>query len=322
MKQFKNILICIDDFDRDESVVRFVEGMVRIAETESVHLVYVPPDLWQPRVVSAPIGEIPPIVSRDFAVDFNMEEQRERFENLRNHCLDEMPDCEVTSHVVAGSPLFEILEYALTRNVDLIAMRRSFGDSSEKGSRALLVRRVTRKATCSVLCIPENAKFEANRILVPHRNSECSQNAFVEACAIAESTRGIIDALNIYQVNSYYMYAGVPLSTHIANLEKYAQHETQMLLDKVVLGNAEIRLSFLPDLDADPARVILRHAEENTSDMIVIGARGRTGAAGVLLGTVTEQLIQKAPMPVLAVKQKGECIGFLKALIEVMGFER
>ena len=53
----------------------------------------------------------------------------------------------------------------------------------------------------------------------------------------------------------------------------------------------------------------------------MIGARGRTGAAGVLLGTVTEQLIRKSPSPVLAVKKKGECLGVLRALLVVVGDE-
>jgi nucleotide-binding universal stress UspA family protein len=52
--------------------------------------------------------------------------------------------------------------------------------------------------------------------------------------------------------------------------------------------------------------------------LIVIGARGRTGAAGILLGTVTEQLIRVSPVPVLAIKNKGECIGVLRALQQLM----
>ena len=53
----------------------------------------------------------------------------------------------------------------------------------------------------------------------------------------------------------------------------------------------------------------------------MIGARGRTGTAGVLLGTVTEQLIRKSPSPVLAVKKKGECLGVLRALLVIAGDE-
>ncbi len=61
--------------------------------------------------------------------------------------------------------------------------------------------------------------------------------------------------------------------------------------------------------------IILSILGDGRGKAVVIGARGRTGAAGVLLGTVTEQLIRQSPAPVLAVKKKGECIGLLRALL-------
>ena len=46
-----------------------------------------------------------------------------------------------------------------------------------------------------------------------------------------------------------------------------------------------------------------------------------TGAAGVLLGTLTEQLIRESPSPVLAVKKKGECVGLLRVMLIIAGPE-
>jgi nucleotide-binding universal stress UspA family protein len=74
----------------------------------------------------------------------------------------------------------------------------------------------------------------------------------------------------------------------------------------------------LPDHRLDPVKVILERCKKTSCDLIVIGARGRTGAAGILLGTVTEQLIRVSPVPVLAIKKKGECIGVLRALQQLM----
>ncbi len=67
--------------------------------------------------------------------------------------------------------------------------------------------------------------------------------------------------------------------------------------------------------------VILEELGSRQDRAVVIGARGRTGAAGVLLGTVTEQLIRRSPSPVLAVKRKGECLGLLRALLVIAGPE-
>lgn len=49
--------------------------------------------------------------------------------------------------------------------------------------------------------------------------------------------------------------------------------------------------------------------------MIVIGAKGRSLAALVLLGSVTEKLIETTHVPILAVKKKGSGMGFLEALL-------
>ncbi|WP_017872594.1 universal stress protein [Candidatus Caldatribacterium saccharofermentans] len=52
----------------------------------------------------------------------------------------------------------------------------------------------------------------------------------------------------------------------------------------------------------DPAEEIARFAEENGADLIVMGTHGRTGLAGILLGSVTVGVIRKTCIPVMVVK--------------------
>ena len=47
---------------------------------------------------------------------------------------------------------------------------------------------------------------------------------------------------------------------------------------------------------------IIRYARENDVDLIVLGTHGRTGLAHVLLGSVAEKVVRKAPCPVLTVR--------------------
>ena len=55
--------------------------------------------------------------------------------------------------------------------------------------------------------------------------------------------------------------------------------------------------------DGNPAAEILSLAQESHCDLIVIGTHGRTGVGRLLMGSVAEQLVRKAPCPVLTVKQ-------------------
>jgi nucleotide-binding universal stress UspA family protein len=45
-------------------------------------------------------------------------------------------------------------------------------------------------------------------------------------------------------------------------------------------------------------------AREKDIDLIVIGTHGRTGLAHMLIGSVAEKVVRKAPCPVLSVKSK------------------
>jgi nucleotide-binding universal stress UspA family protein len=54
--------------------------------------------------------------------------------------------------------------------------------------------------------------------------------------------------------------------------------------------------------EGDPATEIVRAATDTRCDLIVLGTHGRTGLARLLMGSVAEQVVRKAPCPVLTVK--------------------
>ncbi|MES3516784.1 MAG: universal stress protein [Natronomonas sp.] len=51
-----------------------------------------------------------------------------------------------------------------------------------------------------------------------------------------------------------------------------------------------------------PAREIVRFAEENDVEQIIIGNHGRSGVSRVLLGSVAEKVIRRASIPVTVVR--------------------
>jgi len=56
-------------------------------------------------------------------------------------------------------------------------------------------------------------------------------------------------------------------------------------------------------LAGDPASVILRTAEKDNVDLIVMGTHGRRGITRLLMGSVAEEVVRKAPCAVVTVKQ-------------------
>lgn len=52
-----------------------------------------------------------------------------------------------------------------------------------------------------------------------------------------------------------------------------------------------------------PARTIVRFADDGGYDHVVIGSHGRTGASRILLGSVAERVLRRASVPVTVVRQ-------------------
>jgi nucleotide-binding universal stress UspA family protein len=54
--------------------------------------------------------------------------------------------------------------------------------------------------------------------------------------------------------------------------------------------------------EGNPAAVIVDVARETGASLIVLGTHGRTGLSRILMGSIAEEVLRKAPCPVLTVK--------------------
>jgi nucleotide-binding universal stress UspA family protein len=54
--------------------------------------------------------------------------------------------------------------------------------------------------------------------------------------------------------------------------------------------------------EGTPFSEIVRFAKEQQIDLIIMGTHGHTGLTHMLLGSVTEKVVRKAPCPVLTVR--------------------
>ncbi len=133
------------------------------------------------------------------------------------------------------------------------------------------------------------------RILHPTDFSERSDNAFRLACALARDHNAPLLVLHVEAPAVIYgegmMAAPPPRYTEDLRqqLRAVQAHDPRIVLEhKLVEG--------------DPATEILRVAAEADCDLIVMGTHGWTGLRRLLMGSVAETVVRKAPCPVLTVK--------------------
>ncbi len=135
-------------------------------------------------------------------------------------------------------------------------------------------------------------------ILYPTDFSGESQLAFETACVLANARHGRLVVLHVERP---------PLSnlggtTLVPPLP--SEYEHQSLLEQLKTfqpSGADISVEHRLEY-GDPESVILEVAKEIGADLIVMGTHGRTGLRRILLGSVAEHVLRKAPCPVLTVR--------------------
>ncbi|NLW50672.1 MAG: universal stress protein [Candidatus Brocadiaceae bacterium] len=97
-----------------------------------------------------------------------------------------------------------------------------------------------------------------------------------------------------------YSLAGVPnLALPIEEVEDAARKHLQQAVEacRAVHADTEGILR-----TGSPFVEIINCARETEADLIVVGTHGRTGLSHMLIGSVAEKVVRKAPCPVLSVK--------------------
>jgi nucleotide-binding universal stress UspA family protein len=144
--------------------------------------------------------------------------------------------------------------------------------------------------------------IQFKKILCPVDFSKYSDYALDYAVELAQLFDGDLRLLHVVEVPFLpsYAMAGVPdLSIPIEQIEEGAQEGMQQLLAKV-RGRWERTES---EVRTGTAFVeIINYAREAEIDLIVIGTHGRSGLRHMIIGSVAEKIVRKAPCPVLTVK--------------------
>jgi len=134
----------------------------------------------------------------------------------------------------------------------------------------------------------------AKRILVPTDFSDCSKSALHLAVAMANGERETtVTVLHVVEpaVPAYDDELGVlepkALKTEMEALAASRDHDVQIDA-KICYG--------------EPSNEILDFAENHAIDLIVMGAHGKRGLLGVLVGNTADHVMRKATCPVLMVR--------------------
>ncbi|TMQ13132.1 MAG: universal stress protein [Deltaproteobacteria bacterium] len=137
-------------------------------------------------------------------------------------------------------------------------------------------------------------------ILVPIDFSPCAEHALDYACALAGKLGARIHLVNA--IATTLPELSIALTDQMISTWRV---NNAALLDKLVADRRSLAtFGEVMVIDDDARDAIVKAARSVRADLIIIGTHGRRGISRMLLGSVAEDVVRRAPCPVLAVRQE------------------
>jgi nucleotide-binding universal stress UspA family protein len=139
--------------------------------------------------------------------------------------------------------------------------------------------------------------FRIQTILHPTDFSPPAGHAFEVACALARDHGARLVLLHVKPPPQVLFGKMGPVVVEPPDLRRTLQEQLDRLRPAESPLHVERRLA-----EGDAAAEIVKTAREVGSELVVMGTHGRTGLRRLLLGSVAEQVLRRAPCPVLTLR--------------------
>jgi nucleotide-binding universal stress UspA family protein len=150
--------------------------------------------------------------------------------------------------------------------------------------------------------------LQVRRILLPTDFSGCANYALPYAAAIARAVEATVICVNVVEpIVPAVGYTGMAEAMPIAEMSEQMEESAERELPDV-MSCEELRGLKVEEVigHGDAAAEIVRVADEQNVDLIVISSHGRTGLGRIIFGSTAEAVVRHARCPVLVVKPPDE----------------
>jgi hypothetical protein len=207
-------------------------------------------------------------------------------DTIRAEAIAAGVSCE--THLIHGQTVDqEIVDLADRVKADIIVM----GRRGRRGLARMMLGHATAQvighAHCNVLVVPRAAEMEGRHILLATDGSRFAEAAAVTAASLARLCKAGVTVVS------------VTVQSHAPERRAEAEQAVQRAVGHMRSEGTDAEGAVL---DGHPADVIAALAREKHADLIVTGSHGRTGLERVLLGSVSERILNETPCAVLVVK--------------------
>lgn len=241
------------------------------------------------------------------------EEERERqLIEAQSYLTGLVPEANIGDLVSAvtycGDPGALILDEAAAQGADLIVMSTHGRSGWGQWIYGSVAGQILHAAPIPVLlvspqCRPPRVPLEGARILVPHDGSSLADAIVQPATDLTRRLGGEIRLVKVVGPSSFLTMEDVPDFADLP-IEVTDVPEATGMLDTVAerIHRQDVSASVQVLQSRDPVGSILEAAHAWDADLIAMATHGHGGLARLVIGSIAQGIVQKADLPVFALR--------------------
>jgi nucleotide-binding universal stress UspA family protein len=259
--------------------------------------------------VSIPVFLLqPPLLVTELPTAAPTEDDREHLELRLRRWVEPAGATGIATQVLFDErhrPATSILTCAASLPADLIVMGTHGRGGFERLVLGSVTEKVLRKATCPVLTVPppvvRATKPPFKRLLCPVDFSEPSIAALRFAVSLAEESDAVVTTMHVLAAPVDDERIVNSLDTPEFRLR--CEYTARTRLEALIPDEARAFCHPVTQVQwGKPYRRILDVAENEATDLIVMGVHGRNAVELMLFGSTTNQIVRHASCPVLTLR--------------------
>ena len=299
MITFNKLLVCLDLSVADKAVTQNACEISKRAGTTEVTFLNVIKDFNLPESLEK---EFPDLIEKAIA------ERKEKLQQAISSSFD-CDQVKTNIEIRKGNATKEILACSVKVGADLIVLGRKKENSS------VLKNRIVRRAACNILLVPEDSKLKFEKIHVPVDFSNYSDLSLDTALSLTGKEKADILLQNVYNVPGSYRYSGKTYEEFSEIMLEHSSKDLGVLLKKASINNQNLVPIHTLDDGQNVIKMVYDEAVKKEADLIVMGAKGRTAASALFIGSKAERMIQvNDSIPMIVARKKGANAGIIESL--------
>lgn len=301
IERLEDWFVCLDLTSMDDILIGYADFLTTEIKPKKITFIHV---IKSTDVADDMVELFPELENRE---DFDKVIRKELREKIDNYFEESKVETELI--IDTGRPTDQIVEKMNSLNPDVTIMGKKAGYTG----RGVIPRKIMKYVSSSILFVPESARYQLTKALVPTDFSEQSAKAIKMAHEMTEENGGKVIAQNVYNYPAQF-FPNIPQDDDEEKMNQYLKGKKDDFIETYSIPD-NVEFVFSLNVEGSKMDQIYDLVIQEQIDMIVGVSKADKGITSVFREDFTDKMAYfRFGVPLFIRKDKKKHQKFLKSL--------